>query len=82
MIKAPDLSDVDWQACAKHEMERAGLDRKYNAVAFNTHMGFFQDLIDQFKSLLEGSGKTVSGLDRPERIGKRGRLGKGAAALE
>ena len=45
VIKAPDLSDVDWEACAKHEMERAGLDRKYNAVAFNTHMGFFQDLM-------------------------------------
>ena len=45
VIKAPNLDDVDWEMLAKKEMEKSGIDRKYTAVAFNTHMGFFQDLM-------------------------------------
>lgn len=45
VIKAPDLSNVDWEMMAKKEMEKSGIDRKYTAVAFNTHMGYFQTLM-------------------------------------
>jgi hypothetical protein len=45
VIKAPDLSDVDWEMVAKKELEKSGIDRTQTAVAFNTHTGFFQDLM-------------------------------------
>ena len=45
VIKAPDLSDVDWEMVAKKELDAANIDRSQTAVAFNTHVGFFQDLM-------------------------------------
>ncbi|MBE6913499.1 MAG: veratrol--corrinoid protein metyltransferase [Ruminococcaceae bacterium] len=45
VIKAPDLSDIDWEQLAKKDIERTGIDREYTAVAYNTHMGYFQLLM-------------------------------------
>ena len=45
IIKAPDLSDVDWEMLAKKDLEKSGLDRRYTAVAFNTNFGMFQQLM-------------------------------------
>ncbi|MCF0120649.1 MAG: veratrol--corrinoid protein metyltransferase [Oscillospiraceae bacterium] len=45
VIKAPDLTGVDWEACAKKEFDNTGIDRKYTAVAYNTHLGYFQLLM-------------------------------------
>lgn len=45
VIKAPDFSNVDWEAVAKKDIERSGIDRKYTAVAYNTHVGYFQLLM-------------------------------------
>lgn len=53
VIKAPDFSDVDWEMVAKKQLEKSGIDRKYTAVAFNTHMGFFQTLVS-FMGFEEG----------------------------
>ena len=45
VIKAPDLDDVDWEALAKKDLEKANIDRNFTAVAYNTHMGYFQLLM-------------------------------------
>lgn len=45
VIKAPDLSNVDWEALAKKDIEKTGIDRNYTCVSYNTHMGYFQDLM-------------------------------------
>ena len=45
VIKAPDYSDVDWEALAKKDLEAARVDPEYNAVAYSTHIGYFQLLM-------------------------------------
>lgn len=45
VIKAPDLSSVDWEQAVKTQLADSGIDRRYTAVAYNTHMGYFQLLM-------------------------------------
>ena len=45
VLKAPDLSDVNWEIYAKKEIEASGIDRHYTAVSFNTGTGYFQTLV-------------------------------------
>ena len=45
VIKAPNLDDVDFEAMAKRDMERAGLNRNETALIYNLHVGFFQNLM-------------------------------------
>jgi len=48
VIKAPDLSDVDWEKVAKMDLERlqkAGFDLNQSALGYSLHGGFFQELM-------------------------------------
>ena len=56
VIKAPDLSDVDWEQMAKKDLERSremGVDPTQSAIAFSTHGGYFQTLM-AFMGFVEG----------------------------
>ena len=57
IIKAPDLSDVDWDAMAKKQVEDMTamgiLDRENQALALSTHVGYFQMLM-AFMGFTEG----------------------------
>ena len=45
VIKAPDISHVDWEAEAKKQLDMFKIDRTQSAVAFNLHVGYFQNLM-------------------------------------
>ena len=45
MIKAPDISDIDWESMVKKKMDALNIDRSQTAVAFNMHFGYFQSLM-------------------------------------
>jgi hypothetical protein len=51
VIKAPDLSHVDWEAVAKKAVEN--VDRRETAVTQGTHVGYFQQLMN-FMGFTEG----------------------------
>ena len=53
VIKAPDLSDVDWEQMAKHHFERMKIDREKTPVAFGMFMGYFETLMS-FMGFTEG----------------------------
>ncbi len=53
VIKAPDISHVDWEAEAKRQLDMFKIDRTQSAVAFNLHMGYFQNLM-AFMGFTEG----------------------------
>jgi len=53
VIKAPDLSGIDWEAMAKKDLERLNIDRSQTALSFGLHMGFFQNLM-AFMGFSEG----------------------------
>jgi hypothetical protein len=53
VIKAPDISDVDWEAQAKKQLDMFKIDRTQSAVAFNLHVGYFQNLM-AFMGFTEG----------------------------
>ena len=53
VIKAPDLTGVDWEAMAKKDLERAKLDRVNQAVVYSAAGGFFQNLM-AFMGFTEG----------------------------
>ena len=53
VIKAPDLTGVDWEMMAKHDLERAKLDRENQAVLYSASTGFFQNLM-AFMGFTEG----------------------------
>lgn len=53
VIKAPDLSGVDWESMAKKQLENSKIDRTQTAISFNLHMGFFEDLMS-FMGFTEG----------------------------
>ena len=53
VIKAPDLSDVDWEALAKKDLERMGIDRRETLICFGLQVGFFQNLM-AFMGFTEG----------------------------
>jgi hypothetical protein len=45
IIKAPDISGIDWEAMVKKQIEDSGIDRKETAMALNLHFGYFQHLM-------------------------------------
>ncbi len=45
VIKAPDISNVDWEAMAKKQLDDIGIDRTQSAISFGLHIGYFQDLM-------------------------------------
>ena len=53
VIKAPDISGVDWEAMAKKHIEQSGIDRSQTALALNLHFGYFQHLMS-FMGFSEG----------------------------
>ena len=56
VIKAPDLSHVDWEQMAKKDMEASrarGTDPTQSAMAFHIHGGYFQTLM-AFMGFVEG----------------------------
>ena len=55
VIKAPDLTGVDWEQMAKHDLEKAAkfIDRENQAVTYGASSGFFQNLM-AFMGFTEG----------------------------
>ena len=56
VIKAPDLSDIDWEQLAKKDLAALaarGTDRNQTAIAYNLHVGYFQTLM-AFMGFVEG----------------------------
>ncbi|MCL1803165.1 MAG: veratrol--corrinoid protein metyltransferase [Eubacteriaceae bacterium] len=45
VIKVPDLSNVDWEAQCKKDLEAAG-DLSQHVISFGTHVGYFQHLMN------------------------------------
>jgi hypothetical protein len=45
VIKAPDLSGIDWEQMCKDDFKARNLDRSQTAVGMNLHMGYFQTLM-------------------------------------
>lgn len=53
VIKAPDISDYDWEMIAKKDLERWNVDRSQTALTFVLHTGLFQGLMS-FMGFSEG----------------------------
>jgi hypothetical protein len=53
VIKAPDLSGIDWEATAKKDLEKLKVDRRDTALGFSLHIGYFQNLM-AFMGFSEG----------------------------
>ena len=56
VIKAPDISHIDWEMMARKDMERLaswGIDREQTALGFGMHFGYFQELM-AFMGFTEG----------------------------
>ncbi len=53
VIKAPDLSDVDWKMMAKKDIDASPYDRSQTALSFGLHPGYFQ-LLASFMGFSEG----------------------------
>ena len=56
VIKAPDISDVDWKTAAEKDLESLkamGVDREQTAVGLMTHIGYFQQIMS-FMGFEEG----------------------------
>ena len=53
VIKAPDISGVDWGDMVKKHIELSGIDRTQTALALNLHFGYFQHLMS-FMGFSEG----------------------------
>ena len=51
IVKAPDLSGIDWEAMAKKDLEK--IDREVTAVVQYVHVGYFQQLM-AFMGFSEG----------------------------
>ena len=45
VIKAPDLSGIDWEKVCKDDFERVKIDRSKSAVVVLLHIGYFQTLM-------------------------------------
>ena len=45
IIKAPDLTGVDWEKLVKEKIEKSSIDRKQTALALTMHFGYFQLLM-------------------------------------
>jgi hypothetical protein len=45
VIKAPDVSEIDWEKMCRDDFSRLNIDRSETAVCMNLHMGYFQTLM-------------------------------------
>jgi len=45
IIKAPDLSGINWEKEVNEQIKKSGVDRKHTAVALTMHFGYFQLLM-------------------------------------
>ena len=48
VVKAPDISDIDWEKMAKKDLEdmaAMGVDATQTALGYNLHVGYFQELM-------------------------------------
>ncbi len=45
VIKAPDLSGINWETMAKKDLEMFKIDRSQTALIFKIHIGYFQTLM-------------------------------------
>ena len=62
VIKAPDISNIDWEMMAKKDLEK--IDRSQTAVAFGLHNGYFIHLMN-FMGFAEGLTAFV---DEPDEV--------------
>ena len=62
VIKAPDISDIDWETMAKKDLER--IDRTQTAVSASVHVGYFQSLCN-FMGFNEG---LMAMIEEPEEV--------------
>lgn len=53
VIKAPDISGIDWESMAKKDLEHLGIDRNETLLCFGMHVGYFQSLM-AFMGFSEG----------------------------
>jgi hypothetical protein len=53
IIKAPDLSGIDWETMAKKDLEKLNVDRRETVLGFGMHVGYFQNLM-AFMGFSEG----------------------------
>lgn len=53
VIKAPDISNIDWEALAKKDIAEADINREETAVSYGLFVGFFQQLM-AFMGFTEG----------------------------
>ncbi len=44
-IKAPDISNIDWEAMYQRDMKRLKFNREESVMGLNLHVGYFQQLI-------------------------------------
>ena len=62
VIKAPDISHIDWETMAKKDM--ANIDRTQSAVSYRSHVGYFQQLCN-FMGFNEG---LMAMIEEPEEV--------------
>ena len=62
VIKAPDISDIDWETMAKKDLAR--IDRNQTAVSAMVHVGYFQSLCN-FMGFNEG---LMAMIEEPEEV--------------
>ncbi len=53
VIKAPDLSDIDWEALAKKDLDNSPYDRSQTMLSYSLHPGYFQ-LLASFMGFADG----------------------------
>ncbi len=64
VIKAPDLSGIDWEKMCKNDFKGRNLDRSKTAVCMNLHMGYFQTLM----SFMGFSNGLCAMFEEPEEV--------------
>ena len=64
VIKAPDISGVDWEDMVKKNLEQTKIDRTQTALALNLHFGYFQHLMS-FMGFSEG---LVAMFEEPDEV--------------
>ena len=64
VIKAPDISGVDWEGMVKKHLEQSGIDRSQTALALSLHFGYFQHLMS-FMGFSEG---LVAMFEEPDEV--------------
>ena len=45
IVKAPDISDIDFESMYKRDLKRTKIDRRNSTLGLNLHVGYFQQLV-------------------------------------